>query len=149
AVFPAIVDTPGFAHGANVSGKRLDPGPFLYRPEDVAETFVDLVRHPQDETTVGWPSAAARMADASAPRLTEHRTGAVCRRLLAQVRPARSTDGALRIPTDAGAGADGGWLAREKLPPAGAISVGLGAAGPAGWAAGLALAARTASPSRR
>jgi len=32
----AMVDTPGFAHGANVSGRHLDPGPFLYQPEDVA-----------------------------------------------------------------------------------------------------------------
>lgn len=46
AVFPAMVDTPGFVHGANVSGRTLDPGPMLYAPEEVAETLVHVVRHP-------------------------------------------------------------------------------------------------------
>lgn len=55
-VFPAMVDTPGFVHGANVSGKRLDPGPLLYQSEDVAQTFLDLVRMPRDEVAVGWPA---------------------------------------------------------------------------------------------
>lgn len=45
-VFPAIVDTPGFVHGANTSGRRLDPGLLLYQSEDVAQTFVHLVRAP-------------------------------------------------------------------------------------------------------
>jgi short-subunit dehydrogenase len=58
-VFPAMIDTPGFLHGANVSGRKLNPGPFLYQPEDVAATFVRLVRHPRDEIAVGWPARAA------------------------------------------------------------------------------------------
>ena len=33
-VFPWIVDTPGFVHSANMSGRKLDPGPQLYQPED-------------------------------------------------------------------------------------------------------------------
>ncbi len=48
-VFPAMVDTPGFVHGANVSGKQLDPGPMLYQSEDVARTFLSLVQAPRDE----------------------------------------------------------------------------------------------------
>jgi hypothetical protein len=45
-----------------MSGKRIDPGPLLYAPEDVAETFVALVRHPRDEVAVGWPARAAQVA---------------------------------------------------------------------------------------
>jgi NAD(P)-dependent dehydrogenase (short-subunit alcohol dehydrogenase family) len=37
AVFPSIIDTPGFAHGANVSGGILDLGPFLYRAKTLRE----------------------------------------------------------------------------------------------------------------
>lgn len=31
-VFPAMIDTPGLDHGANVSGKQIDPGPLVMRP---------------------------------------------------------------------------------------------------------------------
>ena len=65
-VFPAMVDTPGFAHVANVSGGKLDPGPLLYQPEDVAETFVKLAWHPRDEVAVGWPARARRRHRAKA-----------------------------------------------------------------------------------
>src|SRR5215213_599424 len=79
-VFPAIIDTPGLVHGANVSGKRIDSGPLIYAPEDVAETFVRLVRRPRDEVAVGWPARAAQIAYALAPGLTEHVLGAFMRR---------------------------------------------------------------------
>src|SRR3954451_22098015 len=70
-VFPAMIDTPGFVHGANVSGRRLDPGPLLYQPEDVAETFLCLVRRPREEVAVGWPARAGQVAYALAPGPTE------------------------------------------------------------------------------
>jgi short-subunit dehydrogenase len=121
-VFPAMVDTPGFVHGANMSGRMLDPGPLLYQPEDVAETFVRLVRQPRDEVAVGWPARAAQISYAAAPRLTEALTGAGFRFLLSRARRADKTEGTMIAPTAAGTTASGGWLARKGLPPAGWIS---------------------------
>jgi hypothetical protein len=63
---PCLRRLPGLAHGANLSGRRIDPGPLLYAPEDVAETFVALVRRPCDEVAVGWPARAAQIAYALA-----------------------------------------------------------------------------------
>jgi short-subunit dehydrogenase len=122
AVFPTMVDTPGFLHGANVSGRRLDPGPFLYQPEDVAAAFVRLVRHPRDEIAVGWPARAGQISYSMAPRPTEYVLGAVFRFLLARAKPDDRTDGALLEPLAQGTAASGGWLARKHLPPAGQIS---------------------------
>lgn len=136
-VFPSMVDTPGFVHGANVSGRMLDPGPLLYRADDVAQTFVDVALHPRDEVAVGWPARAGQIAYALAPRATEHLMGAALRRTLDRASPAPRSSGALLAPIPDGTALDGGWLRRKKLPPAGTISAGAVALGVAGVAAGL------------
>ena len=115
-VFPAIIDTPGLDHGANVSGKQINPGPMIYAPEDVAETFVALVRWPRDEVAVGWPARAAQVAYALAPGPTEHLMGAFIRRSLERASPAQRTQGALLEPVATGRGVSGGWRDRKGLP---------------------------------
>ena len=136
AVFPAMVDTPGFVHGANVSGRTLDPGPMLYAPEEVAETLVHVVRHPRDEIAVGWPARAAQAAYALAPGPTERLMGIALNRALDRARSAPVTHGALRAPVPDGTASDGGWRARKGLPSASTLS----AVGVAVLAAGAALA---------
>ena len=145
-VFPAMVDTPGFVHGANVSGKTLDPGPLLYRAADVAETFVGLAERPRDEVAVGWPARAGQIAYGLAPRPTEHLMGAVLRGLVARANPAPTSEGALLAPIPEGTTSDGGWLRRKRLPSAGAIDMGVAVLGLAGLAAGLALLGTRSKP---
>ncbi|MFB6452772.1 SDR family oxidoreductase [Bradyrhizobium tunisiense] len=128
-VFPAMVDTPGFVHGANMSGRTLDPGPLLYQSEDVAETFVRLVRAPRDEVAVGWPARAGQVAYAMAPQVTENVLGTAFQFLLSRARPAKSSEGTMIETGPQGRSVDGGWLARKQLPPAGVISAGLAALG--------------------
>jgi short-subunit dehydrogenase len=128
-VFPAMVDTPGFVHGANVSGRRLDPGPLLYQPEDVAETFLTLVRTPRDEVAVGWPARAGQFSYAIAPRLTENLVAMAFRFLLSRARPAPNSLGTVIQAGPPGTTVDGGWLARKQIPPAGVISKGLAVLG--------------------
>ncbi|MGY0571260.1 SDR family oxidoreductase [Bradyrhizobium sp. RDM12] len=121
-VFPAMVDTPGFVHGANMSGRRLDPGPLLYQSEDVAEAFLSLVRRPRSEIAVGWPARAGQIAFALAPRPTEHLLGSAFRWLLSRAHPAGRTEGTMVEAAPQGTSANGGWLARKGLPPAAQIS---------------------------
>ncbi|MGY4468907.1 short-subunit dehydrogenase [Bradyrhizobium sp. LB9.1b] len=123
-VFPAMVDTPGFVHGANMSGRTLDPGPLLYQSEDVAETFVSLVRAPRDEVAVGWPARAGQFAYAMAPQITENILGAAFRFLLSRAHPAKGSEGTMIEAGPQGTSIDGGWLSRRQLPPAGVISKG-------------------------
>jgi hypothetical protein len=144
-VFPAIVDTPGFVHGANMSGKTLDPGPLLYRAEDVAARMVEVAKHPQGEVAVGWPARAAQIAYNLSPRTTEIVIGATMRRLLSRADAAPRSEGALLAPVEAGRDTDGGWLKRKRLPSAGKISTGVGLAA----VAGLALAGGFALSRRR
>jgi short-subunit dehydrogenase len=139
SVFPSMVDTPGFVHGANMSGRNLDPGPLLYRPEDVAETFMQLMRSPREEVAVGWPARLGQVSYAIAPRSTEHMMGAAFRFLLSRAKPAARSEGTVLAPEQVGSTASGGWLARKRLPPADRISkiglvLGLGFAGVVGLA---------------
>ena len=122
AVFPSMVDTPGFVHGANRSGRKLNPGPMLYQPEDVAEAFMKLAAHPRDEIAVGWPARVGQISYAMAPRPTEYLLGAVFRFLISRAGPEERTEGALLQPLARGTTASGGWLARKRLPPAGQIT---------------------------
>lgn len=145
-VFPAMVDTPGFVHAANMSGRTLDPGPLLYQPDDVAETFLSLVGAPRDEIAVGWPARAGQVAYAIAPRFTENVLGAAFRFLLSRARPARSSEGTVIEAAAQGTSVDGGWLARKQLPPAGIVSKALAVFG---IAACLAFAASRATRSTR
>ncbi len=62
SVFPAMGDTPGIEHGANTSDRTIDPGPFLYRAEDVADTMLGLAERPRAEVAVGWPARAGQLA---------------------------------------------------------------------------------------
>jgi hypothetical protein len=121
-VFPTMVDTPGFSHGANVSGRRIDPGPLLYQPEDVAETFVDLARHPKDEVAVGWPAKAGQISYAIAPRPTEQLMASAFRFLLRRAEPTAKTEGTMLVPRAEGTETSGGWLMRKGIPSAGQIN---------------------------
>jgi short-subunit dehydrogenase len=136
AVFPALVDTPGLAHGANMSGRALDPrGPFI-APEEVARVMVRLALHPRNEVAVGWTATAARLAYAAAPNTTARATGALMRRFLRQARPAPRTEGALMKPVPEGTSISGGFRERQRSEGLGFLN---GLPRPRG-AAGLALA---------
>jgi hypothetical protein len=148
AVFPAMVDTPGFVHGANMSGHTLDPGPLLYQSEDVARTFLDLVRQPRDEVSVGWPARAGQIVYAVAPRFTENLLGSAFRFLLSRAGFAPKNPGTLIEPALRGTATHGGWLAQKKMPPAGAISRLVTVVAVAGVAAAL-LSRTIGSPPRR
>lgn len=142
-VFPAMVDTPGFVHGANMSGRTLDPGLLLYRPEDVADAMVRLARYPRGEVSVGWPARAGQIAYSLAPRATELIMGAAFRRLLDRASPAALQEGALLEPIPAGRDASGGWLDRKGMLPAGQVSTALA------FGVGLLAVAGFAAASRR
>ncbi|ACL55523.1 SDR family oxidoreductase [Methylobacterium nodulans] len=144
SVFPTIVDTPGLEHGANVSGRAIDTGPLVYAPEDVAETFVYLVRHPHDEVAVGWPARLAQAAYALAPWPTEHLMGIAIHRALDRARPAPITHGAIRAPVPERPRTSGGWRARKGLPSARTLST----VGAVMGAAGLMLLASTRAAAR-
>lgn len=129
SVFPATVDTPGFSHGANVSGRKLSPGWTILRPEEVAEVMVSLAVHPRDEVSLGWPTHLAKAAYAIAPLTTERVGGLVLRRYVRTGEPEPKTLGNLFEPVQPGTGTRGGWRKPPSRAARRALAGGLLAAG--------------------
>jgi short-subunit dehydrogenase len=71
AVYPFFMDTPGVQHGANYTGRVLQPAPPVYAPEKTAETIVSLVRRPRRQVMVGTVAHLAKWEAQLLPRLTE------------------------------------------------------------------------------
>ena len=114
SIFPAVVDTPGFSHGANVSDAQLSPGAPIFPPEKVAAEMVAVALHPRDETPVGWPSHLARIGYGIAPRVTERLTGFVFRQYLKRAPKAPRREGNLFEPSQGRMTPRGGWLPRPS-----------------------------------
>jgi short-subunit dehydrogenase len=147
-VFPAVIDTPGLLHGANMSGRRINPGSLLYAPEDVAETFVAIAMLPRDEVAVGWPARAAQLSYALARGPTEYVMGWFARRALERADPEPTREGALLDPIAEGVTASGGWRRRKGVPSADKITQ-AGLACAALMAAALMLARTRRTPRQR
>lgn len=147
AIFPGLVDTPGLAHAANVSGRSMSaPGPYI-APETVAKAVVRLALHPRDEVAVGWIATAARIAYGLAPGLTERATGAAMRGALRRASHAPRTEGALLAPVPEGTTASGGL--RERQQRSRAASLAMSPTGLALAGAGLVLGAEWLVSRRR
>src|SRR5690606_33697325 len=68
-IAPTFVSSPGLSHGANYTGRRLDPPLPKVDPRAVAQAIVDLADAPQPRavTWMGLGSTAGRVAHALAP----------------------------------------------------------------------------------
>jgi hypothetical protein len=115
SLFPAVVDTPGFEHGANVSDAELTPGPIIFPPEKVAQAMVAVSLRPRAETSVGWPVNFLRAGYGIAPLTTEKIIGMVMRHVVRSSPPAPRRIGNLFEPSRGLLGARGGWI-RPRTP---------------------------------
>lgn len=118
-VFPAFIDTPGFLHGANFSGKELRPAPPVYDPFMVAERIVSICKSPRDRSMVGNSGRIARLTNALAPKLMGHSLAKVMQKYFKEAKETDVTVGNLFKPVWRGAGVFGGW---KKLHPRKKIS---------------------------
>lgn len=139
SLFPSVVDTPGFEHGANVSGARLKPVGPVYPPQHVAAAIVNLALRPRAEVSVGWPARAAKLGHGLAPVITQRLTGAVMRAYLRRAPAAERTVGNLFLAsagTMAPRGRERPARIRRREGPSGLVWGGLALAGAACFAAG-------------
>ncbi|CAN7359804.1 SDR family oxidoreductase [Rhizobacter sp. LjRoot28] len=127
-VYPAFMDTPGVAHAANYTGRRLRPAPPIYDPRLAARAMVDLAKHPRPSVTVGAAATALRLVHAISPSLSSWLGARVVERYLDQAESAPRTDGNLFAPS-VGSGIDGGYRAKapgSRVPvAAAALATGL------------------------
>jgi hypothetical protein len=103
------MDTPGVQHGANYTGRALQPAPPVYAPETTARAIVDLVRRPRRQVVVGAVTHLAKLEYQLAPRLVEWGLARFIEAYLARARPAAITRGNLDAPLAGRAAVHGGW----------------------------------------
>ena len=109
-VLPAAFDTPFFQHAANFSGHEYEPAPPVYDPEEVIDVIFKLVKHPEDEVTVGTAATIGVFAHNLAPGLTESKAAKQTHEtLMEKAPPAPDTEGSLMEPEAVGTGVNGGW----------------------------------------
>jgi len=137
AVYPFFMDTPGVQHGANYTGRVLQPAPPVYAPEKTAETIVSLVRRPRRQVMVGTVAHLAKWEAQLLPRLTEWGLARFIEGYLRWADESPRTEGNLYAPMPERAGVHGGW--RWSWPrgwSGAALALGIGGAvGCAVWAA--------------
>ncbi|WP_459614232.1 SDR family oxidoreductase [Bordetella sp. 2513F-2] len=111
-VFPSVVDTPGFAHGANYTGRQLRPPGPLYDARQVARAIHDAVARRRRAVTVGAVAGLARVANGVAPPLLRVALALAFEAYFRRAEPAPITDGTLHAPVSGEPGRiDGGWRA--------------------------------------
>ncbi len=114
-VFPAFIDTPGFQHAANFSGKTVKPVPPVYRPEKVAEAIVSLCETPRDKIVVGSSGRVAKVIHNVTPKLLGQAMSKFLQAYMkGESENVKPTRGSLFRPSRKGAGISGGW---KKLHP--------------------------------
>jgi short-subunit dehydrogenase len=137
-VAPYFVDTPGVAHAANYSGRRIKPGVLASPPEQIAETIVGLAEEPRREVIVGAIGKLAALQHRLAPRLTEAVVERGLSALLAWAEPGPNSEGNLSTATRGPMTIHGGW---GQTPRPATVLAGLGVAA-AGYLAARAFARR-------
>lgn len=127
-ILPASIDTPIWQHGANYTGRAVQPIKPVYEPEDVARAIVGCAERPQRIRYVGVAGRLVTYAHGLSPELYERVAKPVIDRALFRGRSAERSDGNLFSPS-ARTSVRGGWKRAERggrrwLP----IVAGLGAA---------------------
>ncbi|WP_034857753.1 SDR family oxidoreductase [Sinorhizobium sojae] len=139
-VYPTFLDTPGVAHGANYTGRRLTVPPLVYDARRVARAVVRLAQRPRPSVTVGIIADLTRLAHFLAPNTTSRLIARLTAIYLRTAPRAEKSNGNLFRPPAQPGGVDGGWRSKRRVPVA-AIAVAA--------VAGLALAVAIRSVPRR
>jgi NAD(P)-dependent dehydrogenase (short-subunit alcohol dehydrogenase family) len=139
-IAPAAMDTPIWRHGANRTGRRIQPLPPLYGPERVARAIFRCALHPRRMVYVGGGGRLAVIGHKALPGAYELLAEAIVPRTLFARGGAARSDGNLFHPSAPPMAPRGGWrglILRRRLALA---AIALLAAG--GAAAGVAAARR-------
>jgi short-subunit dehydrogenase len=108
-VFPSYIDTPGFQHGANYTGRKLKPVPPVFSASLVADTMVDLARNPRNSATIG-PANLYRILNVMSPALFRTVLTGIMDKYFKRAKSAPITDGHVFESSPNGTGVSGGWL---------------------------------------
>lgn len=108
-IAPAAMDTPIWRHGANRTGRRIQPLPPLYQPEMVARALFRCALHPRRRVYVGGGGRLAAIGHKALPSVYEWLAEVIVPRTLFARGSAERSDGNLFQPSAAPMTPRGGW----------------------------------------
>ncbi|HUD34732.1 MAG TPA: SDR family oxidoreductase [Variovorax sp.] len=134
-IYPTFVDTPGITHGANYTGRHIQPPPPLLDPRRIASVVLSLAHRPQPKVYVGAPAWPGIVAQALAPGWVGKTMMWITGRALERSTPAEHTDGNLYEPSRGNA-VDGGFRASRTTASiqASKVALAIGVVALAVWA---------------
>ncbi|MGQ3355457.1 MAG: SDR family oxidoreductase [Phreatobacter sp.] len=141
-IYPAFVDTPGIAHGANYTGRQLSAPPPLLDARTVAAAIVRLARNPRPTTMVGAVTGLVRLGHFLSPQLSGRLMSRFLTAYFRRAPAARQTSGNLFRPPAIPGGIDGGLRSPEHRQTAVTVAAVLGGVFLVAMAAGAARARR-------
>lgn len=107
-ILPATIDTPLFQKAANFTGRAVQAMPPVYAPEEVAETILHTILHPQREVVVGNTRRIVALRRL-APALAERMIAAKVDQQQFQNKPSPVSTGNLFEPMPQFNAVHGGW----------------------------------------
>ncbi|RZT35437.1 SDR family oxidoreductase [Cupriavidus agavae] len=114
-VFPSVIDTPGFRHGANYTGRMLKPPRPLYDARTVARAIVRAVSRKRSRgISVGVVAKFSKIANALVPSLVRVVSSHGVRRYLDNAPKVPITDGNLFEPSKGSMSVNGGWRGLQR-----------------------------------
>jgi len=114
-IFPAVIDTPGFRHGANYTGRMLKAPRPLYDARDVARAIVGAIEYPRRRArTVGLVARLARIGNTLAPATVRVASFHALQRYLTAAPEVPTSDGNLFEPSQGSMSIDGGWRGAQR-----------------------------------
>lgn len=113
-VMPVSHDTPFFDHAANYTGHEVQPVPPLHNEQDVIDTIVRLVTHPQDEVFVGTSGKLMSAVHAVLREPLEKAMAWRSHKAIEESPPAPPTRGNLAAPVEQGREVSGGRRRRRS-----------------------------------
>ena len=127
-VYPTFVDTPGIAHAANRTGRRLSVPPGVLDPCRLAKAVVRLADRPRNTTAIGAPALALKLTQFFAPNVSAAVMNGFFRYYFSRAEPVGETPGALFDPGGPAA-VEGGFRRPDQRRIAAVAAGGLALAG--------------------
>ncbi|WDF56615.1 SDR family oxidoreductase [Mucilaginibacter sp. KACC 22063] len=115
-VYAGFVDTPGPAHAANYTGKKLKPIPPVIPTTKVASQIVELLQHPKDYVMVGSTAYMAKLGQIVSPKLTRWSLLRFMQLYFKNAEPEPVTNGTIFAPNNDSYKIAGGYTSKTVTP---------------------------------
>ncbi len=108
-IFPGFIDTPGFQHSANYTGRPIKPIPPVYDARTVAKAIVSLAVRPKNAVTFGASAVFFKFVNSLFPGATQRVLVTLMDFYFKRAKQIPVSDGSIFETNNTNTGIDGGW----------------------------------------